>query len=90
MAGLTPGAASPERPPLLNIKSGASPPPDAYVAIQYKERWFWIGEDDIRSKSIFTSVMLLFSHLRRRRAHGAAGRHRARQLTIWKDLVDFG
>ena len=56
----TPGAAT-ERPPLLNIKSGASPPPDAYVAIQYKERWFWIGEDDIRSKSIFTSVMLLFS-----------------------------
>ena len=41
--------------------SGEAPPPDSYVAIPYKGRWFWIGEDDIRSKSIFTSVMLLFS-----------------------------
>ena len=32
-----------------------------YVAIQYKGRWFWISDTDIRSKSIFTSVMLLFS-----------------------------
>ena len=47
--------------PLLNIRSSASPPPESYVAIPYKGRWFWIGEDDIRSKSIFTSVMLLFS-----------------------------
>ena len=62
----TPGTAAPpspvaERPPLLNIRSGASPPPESYVAIPYKGRWFWISEDDIRSKSIFTSVMLLFS-----------------------------
>jgi hypothetical protein len=62
----TPGTAAPpspvaERPPLLNIRSGASPPPESYVAVPYKERWFWISEDDIRSKSIFTSVMLLFS-----------------------------
>ena len=62
----TPGTAAPpspvaERPPLLNIRSGASPPPESYVAVPYKGRWFWISEDDIRSKSIFTSVMLLFS-----------------------------
>ena len=62
---ITGGRATPapaaERPPLLNIRSGASPPPDSYVAIAYKGRWFWIAENDIRSKSIFTSVMLLFS-----------------------------
>jgi hypothetical protein len=59
----TTGAPSPvaERPTLLNIRSGGSPPPESYVAIPYKGRWFWIGDDDIRSKSIFTSVMLLFS-----------------------------
>ena len=65
----TPGAAGPpspvapaaERQLLLNIRSSASPPPESYVAIPYKGRWFWIGEDDIRSKSLFTSVMLLFS-----------------------------
>ena len=63
----TPGAAGPPSPlapaagPLLNIRSSASPPPESYVVIPYKGRWFWIGEDDIRSKSLFTSVMLLFS-----------------------------
>ena len=62
----TPGAGSipsptAERPPLLNIMSGESPPSEVYVAIQYKGRWFWIADADIRSKSIFTSVMLLFS-----------------------------
>lgn len=62
----TPGAGtapSPiaERPPLLNIMSGASPPPSAYVATSYQGRWFWIPNTDIRSKSIFTGVMLLFS-----------------------------
>ena len=27
----------------------------------YKGRWFWIADNDIRSKSLFSSVMLLFS-----------------------------
>jgi hypothetical protein len=62
----TPGAGSipsptTERPPLLNIMSGEAPPSEVYVAIRYKGRWFWIADADIRSKSIFTSVMLLFS-----------------------------
>lgn len=26
-----------------------------------KGRWFWIPDNDIRSKSLFTGVMLLFS-----------------------------
>ncbi len=50
-----------EQPPLLNIQSGASPPTDAHVAVPYKGHWFWIADNDIRSKSIFTSVMLLIS-----------------------------
>lgn len=62
----TPGAESTQsptsgQPPLLNIMSGAAPPPDAYAAVQYKGRWFWVANTDIRSKSIFSSVMLLFS-----------------------------
>jgi hypothetical protein len=59
-AGGVPSPAA-ERPPLLNIRSGSAAPPEAYVSIQYKGRWFWIADDDIRSKSIFTGVMLLFS-----------------------------
>lgn len=50
-----------ERPPLLNIASGTAPPADVHVAVQYKGRWFWIADNDIRSKSTFSSVMLLFS-----------------------------
>jgi hypothetical protein len=57
------GRATRARPPgrLSSTSEQASPPPESYVAISYKGRWFWIGEDDIRSKSLFTSVMLLFS-----------------------------
>jgi hypothetical protein len=62
----TPGTSSiptstSERPPLLNIESGSAAPPDAYAAVRYKGHWFWIADNDVRSKSIFTGVMLLFS-----------------------------
>ena len=60
-AGPTDPSANGGRPPLLNIMSGAAPPPEAYAAIHYKGRWFWISDTDIRSKTIFSSVMLLFS-----------------------------
>ena len=57
-SGASPGS---EQPPLLNIMSGRAPPSDAFAAIEYKGRWFWIPDNDIRSKSIFSGVMLLFS-----------------------------
>ena len=50
-----------DQSPLLIIQSGSAPPSDAYAAVTYKGRWFWIADNDIRSKSIFSSVMLLFS-----------------------------
>ena len=36
-------------------------PKDAFVAVQYDGRWFWIADTDIQSKSTFGIVMLLFS-----------------------------
>jgi hypothetical protein len=60
-AGGSPLSPAGERPPLLNIVAGAAPPPDAYAAVRYKEHWFWIADNDIRSKFMFSSVMLLFS-----------------------------
>ena len=48
-------------PVLMNILSGPSAPADAFVAVPYKRRWFWIADTDVRSKLIFGSVMLLFS-----------------------------
>lgn len=53
--------ASETAPQPLNILSGASPPADAFVAVPYKGRWFWIADTDVRSKLLFGSVMLLFS-----------------------------
>jgi hypothetical protein len=48
-------------PPVLNILSGSNLPQDPAIAVQYDGRWFWIAETDIRSKSVFAAVMLLFS-----------------------------
>ena len=39
----------------------AAPPSDAYAAVSYKGRWFWIADADVKSKLIFSGVMLLFS-----------------------------
>lgn len=62
MPGATSGSpAGGSTSPLLGILSGSSPPADAYVAVAYKDRWFWIADTDVRSKLLFGSVMLLFS-----------------------------
>lgn len=76
----TPGTFSQPSPGLPNMKSEAWPPPDKYVAIAYRKRWFSIGEDNIRSKSIFTSKMPLFSSSNVGVRTVPACRHRARQL----------
>jgi len=57
----TSGTPEAQGPALLNILSGEAQPRDAYVAIQYGGRWFWIANTDIRSKYTFGMVMLLFS-----------------------------
>jgi len=46
---------------LLDTRSGDAPPKDAYVAVPYNGRWFWSANTDIRSKNVFSFVMLLFS-----------------------------
>jgi hypothetical protein len=47
--------------PVLNIASSAQPPADAYVSVPYRGHWFWIPDTDLRSKTTFAAVMLLFS-----------------------------
>ena len=48
-------------PPLLTVHNGASPPGDAYVAIQYRNQWFWIDDRDQQSKHMLTFLMMTFS-----------------------------
>lgn len=53
------GAAA--RLPQVAVRHGAFEPRDAYVAVHYDGDWFWIGNDDLRSKRVFSFVMLLLS-----------------------------
>jgi hypothetical protein len=47
--------------PQIHIRSGTVAPGDAYAAIRYKGYAFWIDDRDIRSKRLFSFLMLLFS-----------------------------
>ncbi len=45
----------------MRILVGEAAPKDASVSVQYNDRWFWIADTDIRSKTTFGVLMLLFS-----------------------------
>jgi hypothetical protein len=47
--------------PMVKIHSGAKPPADAFVAVNYSDHWFWIDNSDYRSKAVFSFLMLLTS-----------------------------
>lgn len=48
-------------PPLLHVRTGEAAPPDAYAAIRYRGRWFWIDDRDTESKRALSALLLLFS-----------------------------
>ncbi len=52
----TPGATR-----LVNIHSSKAKPADAFVAISYRDHWFWIDDRDLRTKRTFAFMMLLFT-----------------------------
>lgn len=58
---VTTAAQPPASAATIAIHSGPAAPSDAYVAVQYGGRWFWIADTDIQSKYRFAFVMLLFS-----------------------------
>jgi hypothetical protein len=37
------------------------PAQDAYVVVPYRGSWFWIDDRDLKSKRVFTGMMLLFT-----------------------------
>lgn len=55
----SPGAPTP--PTVFNVLSSDVAPKDAYVSVQYNGRWFWIANTDLRTKTLFGTVMILFS-----------------------------
>lgn len=48
-------------PPLMRVHSGEAAPADAYVAVRYRNRPFWIDDRDLRSKSSMSFLRLIFS-----------------------------
>lgn len=46
---------------LLRVHSGQDKPNDYYAAIPFEEAWFWIANDDWRSKNTFASMLFLFT-----------------------------
>ena len=53
--------------PLILIHSSSIPPTNAYTAAFYRGRWFWVDDDDLRSKRVFM-FLLIFSALSETRA----------------------
>jgi len=43
------------------VHYGDEPPERTYAAVPYRDRWFWIDDDDLRSKRAFAFVMFLFT-----------------------------
>jgi len=52
-------------PPLIQVHNGTSKPEDAFVAVPYRDHWFWIDDRDIFSKSTFYFLMIMFSFTER-------------------------
>ena len=47
--------------PFLRVQSDNEKPGDAYVAVEYRDHWFWIDDRDFKSKRMFSFLMFLFS-----------------------------
>jgi len=48
-------------PPLISIHSATEKPRDAFISVPYRNYWFWIDDRDLRSKTLFSFLMFVFS-----------------------------
>ena len=47
--------------PLVRIHSSYERPADVFVAIPYRDYWFWIDDKDLSSKGMFSFLMFIFT-----------------------------
>jgi hypothetical protein len=50
-----------EAKPLLRVHCSQQKPDDAFVAIQYRNHWFWVDDRDWNSKRTLTTMLFLFT-----------------------------
>jgi hypothetical protein len=54
-------AGTPSATRLIEIHSSKDRPTRAFVTVNYRGHWFWIGDRDLKSKRVFSFMMLLFT-----------------------------
>jgi hypothetical protein len=47
--------------PLVRILSSSEKPNDAFVAVPYRDHWYWIDDRDLPSKGLFSFLMFMFT-----------------------------
>jgi hypothetical protein len=45
----------------VQIKCSQDQPADAFAAVHYRDKWFWVDDHDWRTKRAFTAIMFLFT-----------------------------
>ena len=50
-----------ENADVISINNSKEKPEDAFVAVHYRNHWFYIDDRDLKSKTTFTFLMILFS-----------------------------
>ncbi len=51
----------PDDADLINVRVSGDKPRDAFIAIQFRDHWFYIDDRDVPSKNTFAVIQLLFS-----------------------------
>jgi hypothetical protein len=47
--------------PLIHVHTTSDEPDDAFVAVPYRDIWFWIDDRDLASKRMFSFLLFMFS-----------------------------
>ncbi|MGE5840635.1 MAG: hypothetical protein ACM335_00035 [Deltaproteobacteria bacterium] len=48
-------------PSIIRIHSSSDKPGTAFIAVPYRDHWFWIDDRDLQSKTLFSFLMFIFS-----------------------------